>query len=152
MTSLKNERVSRDNIYYVYHHVDPLTGTKVYTGHGCKARAWTCNSSQGKTYIGGHRKPEHADWCLGLMKMGFTPADWVHIAKGGMSKSDACKLEHEFINKERPRFNYQIGDISCLSQTDKSLASELREDGLSYNNIAERLGVSTMTIWRYLNG
>lgn len=141
-----------NDIYYVYEHVEPITDEVVYIGHGCLERAWTCRSGRGKTYSGGHRKPEHSDWCLELMNSGLTPADWVKILYQGLCKSEANKLEHKLIDKYRPRFNYQIGDNYKLSDVERAKAFDLRESGLYYHQIGIELGVSTMTIWRYLNG
>lgn len=141
-----------DKIYYVYQHVEPVTDQLMYIGHGCRERAWACRPGRGKTYSGGHRKPEHADWCLELMQSGCTPDDWVQIVKQGLTKDEAKILEYELINEHRPIFNYQIGDNFKLSQEQRNTAFEMRETGLYYNKIAENLGVSTMTIWRYLNG
>lgn len=141
----------KDKIYYVYQHTEPITDQLMYIGHGCRERAWVCRSGLGKGHSGGHRKPEHSDWCLTLMEAGCTPDDWVQIVKQGLSKAEAKTLEYELINEHRPVFNYQIGDSYKLSKEDRDKAYELREDGLFYNQIAAQLGVSTMTIWRYLN-
>lgn len=141
-----------DKIYYVYEHIDPITKERVYIGHGCRERAWTCRPGRGKKYGGGHRKPEHSAWCDDLMLQGATPNDWVVILNQGLFKSEAKTLESNLLNDFRPVFNYQLGDNFKLTEDQYQLAIKMRRDRCTYDVIAKHIGVSAMTIWRRLNG
>ena len=151
------EKILLDNysecIHYVYHHMDPVTKELVYIGHGCKSRAWIMGTSIASVGKYGHRKEPHQEWLERLTNEGFTPADWVVILFQNLTKSKACQLEQDLIRRHTPRFNSPLGKKQLiLSAEDVTFAKDLREEGMSYYNVAKELGVSTMCLWRAING
>jgi DNA invertase Pin-like site-specific DNA recombinase len=74
------------------------------------------------------------------------------ITDKNLTKQQACEREYELIKELNPRFNKPYG-VPCVLVGDKlNEAKKLREEGLYYSQIAEALNVSTMTVWRALNG
>jgi hypothetical protein len=135
-----------NEIHYVYYHIDPRTDEIVYVGHGSYERAWVCRTT------GPGRSIEHATWCKELMGAGYTPQDWVRIHIWSLSKDKAKKLEAIKIKEDAPRFNQSMGAPKKLDPDQIKEAEYLRDDaGWMYNEIAEKLGVSTMTVWRAIN-
>lgn len=136
-----------DEIYYVYSHVDPRDDEVIYVGHGCRGRAWIHGSK--RTCL---RDQDHLSHLEDLTLNGFLASDWVEVLVSGISKSKACKVEQEFIRDLRPRYNKQMG-LSTLKVTEAMFSTmvELREDGMSYKEIGEIIGVSIMTAYRALN-
>ena len=134
-----------NSVYYVYLHVDPITDEIMYVGHGYKDRAWICGSTT--------RSQEHQDWYMNLVNDGYLPTDIVEIIHTGKTKPEACVLEQEYIRKIKTPFNKPQG-LSVLKMDQELLAKaqELREEGKFYREIAEELNLSTMTIYRALNG
>ena len=139
-------------IHYVYKHVDPTNGDLTYIGHGKFERAWRCSTS-GNQINYGHRSVDYSEKILGWLLEGFTPNDWVTIIQGGLSKSSANKLEQELIRELNPIYNKRMGQ-SLLKMSSKELefCQHLRSQNFSYENIAKRVGHSTMCVWRALNG
>lgn len=80
---------------------------------------------------------------------GLPPNAWVVITHAGLFKSEACLIENELIHMERPKFNRSIRRNKKLNG---SKAKEYREAGMYYSEIANKLDVSAMTVWRFLNG
>lgn len=135
------------SIFYVYFHTDPETGEIVYVGKGSRGRAWHCAESNS-------RGKEHALWMTDLIKRGFTPDSWVTIVESGLTKEKAFALENDLTwgMETFPKFNSKH-DFACkLNDEDLSKALLLRNQNLSYDKIAKTLNVSTMTIYRVLNG
>ena len=133
------------NIYYVYTHTDPETNEIVYIGKGSRGRAWHCAESNS-------RGEEHALWMNKLIHQGFTPDAWVTLIESALSEEESYKLERELIEKHKPKYNSR-GDAACkLSSFDLEEIKFWRERGLSYEKIAEKVGFSTMTVFRAYNG
>lgn len=133
--------------YYVYQHVHPETKEVVYVGHGTGGRAWSC----------GHkglpiRSERHRKWLDGLLNTGKHPGEFVEIVASSLSKDDAKRVENELIYAIRPIFNLSIRNKNLkLTPNRYKEAVRLRDEGLSYENIAKRMGLSSMTIYRGLN-
>ena len=135
-------------IYYVYKHTDPRTDELIYIGHGCRGRAWIHGSE--KTVL---RSTDHLAHLEAMTQEGFIATDWVEVVNSGLSKKDACKIEQELIRELQPTYNKPQGKhLLKLSKDQLDLCKELREQGLFYHQIAEEVGVSTMTVYRALNG
>jgi hypothetical protein len=134
-------------IYYVYIHVDPRDDQLLYIGHGCRSRAWIHGS--GGTQL---RSSEHLGHLESMTNDGFIASDWVEIIYQGLDKSSACKIEQRLIRELKPRYNKPQG-LQNL-KVDQGLFDRflsLREEGLSYKEIGEVTGVSTMTVYRAVN-
>jgi len=143
-----NNYLPTDYIYYVYKHIDPRTKELLYIGHGCRGRAWIHGSR--KTCL---RSQEHLDHLEEMTHDGFTPDDWVFIQHRKMTKSNACRLENELIRQLNPKYNKPQGKhLLKITPETYELCSLLRQEGLYYNQIADEVGVSTMTVYRALNG
>jgi DNA invertase Pin-like site-specific DNA recombinase len=83
---------------------------------------------------------------------GFVPSDWVRVLHSGLDKPDACKIEQDLIRKMKPRYNKPQGKSALkITPEQYQLAQEMREDGKFYHEIADEIGVSTMTVYRALN-
>ncbi len=134
-----------NKVYYVYLHLDPISDEIMYVGHGYKDRAWICGSTT--------RSSDHQKWYMRLIEAGYLPTDIVEIVDSKLSKTEACFKEQEYIRELKTPFNKPQG-LSLLKVDDEMLcqARMLRAEGLSYKDIAELLGVSTMTIYRAING
>jgi hypothetical protein len=134
-------------IYYVYKHEDPRSGEIIYVGHGSRGRAWTHGSKH--TVL---RSQEHLDHLESMTQEGFVPSDWVHIYVSGLTKADACAIEQDMIRKIKPRYNKPQGKSALkITPEQYKLAQEMREGGKYYHEIADEIGVSTMTVYRALN-
>ena len=143
-----NNYLPTDYIYYVYKHVDPRSDELIYIGHGCRGRAWTHGSD--KSVL---RSQEHLAHLESMTVDGFVPPHWVHIIHSGILKSDACKIEQELIRELNPKYNKPQGKQNLkLTPEQYNLCSEMRDDGMFYHQIANEIGVSTMTVYRALNG
>jgi len=143
-----NNYLPTDYIYYVYKHTDPRYDELIYIGHGCRGRAWTHGSD--KSVL---RSKEHLARLESMTVDGFHAGDWVCILHSGLTKSDACKLEQELIRELKPTYNKPQGKhLLKLTPEQFALCQEMREDGMFYHAIAEEIGVSTMTVYRALNG
>lgn len=135
-------------IYYVYKHTDPRTQELIYLGHGCRSRAWIHGSKL--TCL---RSQPHLDHLEEMVQDGFNANDWVELLFTGMTKEAANAKEQELIRTLRPRYNVPQGKQSLkLTPEQFSLCKVMREEGLFYHKIAEEVGVSTMTVYRALNG
>lgn len=136
-----------NDIYYVYAHEDPRNNEVLYVGHGCRGRAWIHGSK--RTCL---RSQDHLDKLEYLTSIGYLADDWVSILHKGMSKSEACQVEQSLIRELKPKFNTQMGlKILKVSEEVFSSISTLRDDGMSYKDIGECVGLSTMTVYRALN-
>lgn len=143
-----NNYLPTDYIYYVYKHTDPRNGELIYIGHGCRGRAWTHGSD--RTVL---RSQEHLARLESMTADGFHAGDWVCIVHSGLSKSDACKIEQALIRDLKPTYNKPQGKhLLKLTPEQFMLCQEMRNDGMFYHDIADEIGVSTMTIYRALNG
>lgn len=134
--------------YYVYEYIDEH-GAVVYVGQGLAGRAWHCGYMKGDTQ-------ERKDWKDEQIEKGRLPCDWVVIVERGLTKSAAREREILLIRELQPFLNKHHTDHYTPSykkwtesQTEESIL--LRENGLSYRQIAENFGVATMTVWRNLN-
>lgn len=129
--------------YYVYKHVDPLTKSIIYIGHGKLDRAWTFRPTT-------LNQISHYEHLIELSNAGYTPQDWVKLHKTKLTKEQAKDLEKRLIYKHQPIYNKQRG-IGSLTNKDKiNMARNLRNTGLSYTEIAKKMGLkSSMTAWRY---
>lgn len=142
-----NNYLPTDYIYYVYKHIDPRTGELIYIGHGCRGRAWIHGSK--RTCL---RSQDHLDHLESMISDGLIPSDWVHIVIQGISKKYAATLEQELIRELSPTYNKPQGKhLLKLTPETYRLCQELRDEGLFYNQIADEVGVSTMTVYRALN-
>jgi hypothetical protein len=145
---MTNNYLSTDFIYYVYQHKDPITDEIIYIGHGCRGRAWTHGSD--KTVL---RSQEHLAHLEKMTREGFIPSDWVSILISGLLKTDACKREQEYIRTLQPTYNKPQGKQNLkLTPEQFTLCQKMREDNMFYHQIADEIGVSTMTVYRALNG
>jgi predicted DNA-binding protein (UPF0251 family) len=135
-------------IYYVYKHTDPRTQELIYIGHGARGRAWTHGSK-----LTALRSQEHLAHLEDMVYSGYNPCDWVALIYKGLTKEAACKQEQEFIRSLKPRYNLPQGkQLLKLTPEQFELCKVMREEGLFYHDIAKEVGVSTMTIYRALNG
>lgn len=90
---------------------------------------------------------------MSLIDAGYLPTDIVEVIQKGLTKKQACVIEQSYIRQVRPYFNKPQGR-SLLKLNEEALhqARALRTEGMFYKDIAEILNVSTMTIYRALNG
>lgn len=146
---------------YVYLHVDPRDGSVRYIGKGSKGRAWACGFSKSAKAKGsgryGNRTEEHNDWINGLLAEGYIPSDWVQIVRAKLTSAEALRLEKQLIKvSEQSKLLFNITDTSvkckALSEDAFREAQSLRAQGMSYDNIAQQLGVSVMPLYRALKG
>ena len=135
--------------HYVYSYRD-YDGNIVYVGHGCDSRAWFCGAMTGDT-------KERQEWKKEQLRGGRLPCDWVVIEERNLTKEEASNLETKMIKGAQPilnRLHTNHYNPSFKKWTDEhtEVARELRDQGYSYKKIAENLDVTTMTVWRNLNG
>jgi excinuclease UvrABC nuclease subunit len=132
--------------YYVYTHRDPITQEVVYVGRGRRDRAWQCRSSQ-------RMFPAHVEWLEKKLDDGWlTMDDIVTIEAKGMWKEDATLIENELIEKHKPPFNRKLGiPFKLIDEQAWEARAFYYEGGWSYKELAEKYGVSTMTMWRAIN-
>lgn len=139
-------------IHYVYYHKHPESGKILYVGHGRNERAWRCTTSGDSKHYG-HRSAEYSELLLDLQLRGYIPTDWVRVYKRGLTKAEACALEQKITHEFKPEFNKPLG-LTNLKIKGELLrkARELRESGMFYSDISKQLNISTMAVWRALNG
>ncbi len=140
---------------YVYLHRDPLTKEIKYVGKGTGGRAWACTWSQIGGPRRGNRSEDHQNWLSSLFDSGFTMGDIAEIIAQGLTNEHAQIIEKKELEKydKKNLFNlYTIKSLLVLTKDQLSYADILREEGCSYSHIGEVLRVSTMTIYRALNG
>ena len=135
-------------VYYVYFHTDPDTQEVMYIGFGTGERAWIgrCNN---------RNNSEHVEWLASQQAKLRTPDEYVSIEFKSFDKNEALAKERELIEDLAPKFNYTGKWEWCMVLNEEQLKSAryLRDEtGLSYKAIATEIGVSTMTIYRALNG
>jgi hypothetical protein len=136
-------------MYYVYVHYDPATEDWVYIGHGKGSRAWYFNGGESNSA----RSVAHNTWCQAMCNLGYLPTEFVTVLERGLTKEQACLLEQRLIREERTAFNAIIGQGILKMTPDKvALCRQLREKGVAYGVIAKEIGLSTMAVWRALNG
>lgn len=138
--------MDEDKQFYVYSYRDD-EDNPVYIGHGCKGRAWHCGYMRGDSL-------ERAEWKTMQLSKGLLPCDWVHIERRGLTKQEARDLEKSLIRDIEPELNKHHNrnyNFSVVSQDEINRWIKLRNDGLSYKDIAETSEFHTMTIWRALN-
>ena len=101
----------------------------------------------------GHRTKEHAEHLETLTEVGFVASDWVQILVKGKTKEEAHEIERRIIEDRKPRFNLKQG-LANLKITKETMEEmkKLRAIPRSYSTIAKQVGLSTMTVWRALNG
>lgn len=128
--------------HYVYTHRVPETEEVIYVGMGTSNRAWLMGS--------GHRNPDHKEYLLELLKEGYLPYDWVRIEVRSCSKQEARDIEVSLIKKYDPYFNSQKGIGSYVNQEQKEQVKQLKSQGKLNTEISKILGISLMTVWRYL--
>lgn len=130
--------------YYVYHHINPETEEIVYIGIGTRDRAWQYQN----------RQDDHKQWLDRLFNEGFTLDAIVEVQETNISKDMALAIELESINRIKPKFNrnFRRNGVCKLDEAMLEKALCMRENGFYYTEIAEVLGVATMTIHRALNG
>ena len=142
---------------YVYHHIDPDTRQVRYIGCGSRGRAWACTyspDSEGKGRYG-NRSKEHNEWLNMLFAAGYTMGDIVHIVDKALIRKDALALEKGEIGRHdmADLFNRPYGrGLLILTEDQLKTARQLRGTSFSYERIGNELNVSTMTIYRALNG
>ena len=130
--------------HYVYVYKE---GTDtVYVGMGQKGRAWHCGYMRGET-------EERQTWKEEQIAKGKLPCDWVTVVERGLSKAEAKELEAFMIKEIKPRLNKIHNPYYDHSRTplDLNKIKQLRKAGVSYAQIALKLGVSTMTVYRQFN-
>ena len=130
--------------YYVYVYKEE--GNAVYVGMGQKGRAWHCGYMRGDT-------EERQAWKVEQTTRGKLPCDWVTIVERGLTKAEAKELEEFMIAEIKPKLNKLHNPNYDHSRTplDIKKIKQLRKAGLSYANIALKLGTSTMTVYRQFN-
>lgn len=138
-----------DNIYYVYTHVDPITGELVYVGKGCGGRAWDVTRNRGQ-------HSEHLSWMKSLMNQGFIPSDWVNIIKKNLLDKEAREKEIELIHSiGLIRFNRQTGENQHQSKLTNDQAVEIfkivSKDKTQIGELANKYNVSRAAIYMILN-
>jgi len=142
-----------NSIYYVYVHYDPVTSKPVYVGMGQKGRAWAITNSGGSNAAYGHRCKEHYHWFLQCEEKGYTLDELVSIESKNLSKDQALEEERQLIDTLKPLFNKKQGLKNLkITEDNYHAALAMRDDGMSYSAIAQELGLSTMTVYRALNG
>ena len=132
------------NAYYVYVYKE---GTDtVYVGMGQKGRAWHCGGMKGDT-------EERQAWKEEQIAKGKLPCDWVTVVERGLSKAEAKELEEFMIAEIKPKLNRHHNPNYDHRRTplDLNKIKQLRKAGVSYAQIALKLGVSTMTVYRQFN-
>lgn len=131
--------------FYVYLHVHPTTDKIMYVGYGSGGRGWVCSSTSRKN-------KDHFDWIRNLLKDGKTPDQFVTVVKRDLSMKEADELERKLIKQHQPPFN-RIFVQSQTSLTKKQCASiaRLRKRNVSYEKIAQRVGTTAMSVWRFVN-
>ena len=130
--------------YYVYVYKE---GTDtVYVGMGQKGRAWHCGYMRGDT-------EERQAWKEEQIAKGKLPCDWVTVVERGLSKAEAKELEEFMIAEIKPKLNRHHNPNYDHRRTplDLNKIKQLRKAGVSYAQIALKLGVSTMTVYRQFN-
>ena len=132
------------NIYYVYHHVDPITSEIVYVGKGCHGRAWDVTRCR-------NTHKEHQDWMKELCVLGYIPTDWVKIEHKNLSENEALRLEKEYFHtKGQPIFNRQSGEKNHQSKITDEQAREIylltKQKTMLHREIADLYGISRTAV------
>jgi len=131
--------------YYVYTHEDPESGEVFYVGIGTYDRPYD---------IAKARKKEHKEMLVGLCDKGFLMSDVVNVILTTTDKELAKDQERGSISSLRPRFNKSNNPSYAKSQYEKkydmSYMKELKDEGHSFVQVAEKMNLTTMTVWRAL--
>lgn len=140
--------------WYVYEHFDPITNETRYVGVGTLNRAWTMQKPNNTPSRGGGRTEEHYAWLMSLAFLGFTGDQFVRIIARGLTKKEAHGLEKRVVAgyKADRLFNSNAVHGLALNAEQLQQAELLRGEGLSHAIIAQRIGTSTMTVYRALTG
>lgn len=118
------------NLYYVYTHRRPETGEIFYVGMGQKSRAWDCSM----------RNSDHKQVLLDYISRGYIPEDFVQIESRNMTLEEARALERQML-MALPNDGLLNKVLARLSKAELTEISSLYESGLSYTDIADRLGI-----------
>lgn len=140
--------------WYVYEHFDPITNETRYVGVGTLNRAWNMQKPSSNATRNGGRTEEHYAWLMSLAGVGFTGDQFVRIIARGLTKKEAHGLEKRIVAgyKADRLFNSDMVHGLVLNAEQLQRAELLRSEGLSHAIIAQRIGTSTMTIYRALTG
>lgn len=125
--------MTKMDLYYVYHHVDPRTNKAVYVGLGQYDRAWCIRKNQ--------RGKNHVEWIEEMYSLGYTLNDIVFIVENQISKEQASKIEKQHIEDLSPIFNKLLNPDHwhINRQVDKAMClffKALHEMGYGYQRIA----------------
>lgn len=137
--------------YYVYLHVDPITGETVYVGKGTLGRAWDVTRVRKKHHH------EHCSWMLSLSEQGYLPTDWVHILERNLTEDEAFSKEKEYLhNNGKLKFNRQSGEDNYQAKLTDSQAREIYKlanfDKLKHKEIADKYKVSRTCVSMIASG
>lgn len=125
------------NVFYVYYHRDPETRVVKYVGKGSGNRAWAVTD----------RSRSHREWLKALLRKGVNLQDIIEIVVQNLSQDDAFDLERKHIAEQRPCFN--VATAGAIAQESVELWKAWRQEGLTYQEIADRTGsISAHTVKR----
>lgn len=142
----------KKNPYYVYSHFDPRTNEILYVGMGKGSRAYATKTVKTKQANYGHRSPEHSTHLDILLDEGYIPHEWIKFHYRDCIKEDALELEKLEQKELKPKYNRKFGaKILKFDLKDIKKIWGLRNQGLSYKNIAKEMGCSIMVAHRILN-
>ncbi len=138
--------------YYVYEHFHPETKKVVYIGKGTGGRAWSYGYSKSKTQNRGNRTKEHQAWMNELFERGYTPDQFVRVVKRGLTNKEALSLELAMLDESKYAGLFNKITPTKITREQVSNGRHLVALGDSYATAAKKLDLSTMTLWRALNG
>lgn len=118
------------NLYYVYTHRHPETREIFYVGMGQKSRAWDSST----------RNRDHKKVLLDYMLQGYIPEDFVQIEARNLTFDEARNLEKETL-MALPNDGLVNKVLARLSKAELGEIASLYDSGLSYTDIADRLGI-----------
>lgn len=138
--------------YYVYEHFDPDTFDTLYVGMGRGSRAYATKTTKAKQAAYGHRSPEHSKHLDELMLCEYLPHEWIKFHYRNLEKKEALVLEKQLIKSLKPMYNRSTGATQLKFNKDQVIEMKsLRDDGLYYSQIAEKMGCSPMVAHRIVN-
>lgn len=144
-TNVMLEELKKQDIYYVYVHVDPETGVVMYVGMGSLERAWTIRP---RTY-----NNSHLLWLYEQMNKGYLPNDWVAIEFKGLTRAEALANEQLLIKQLGPKFNCTNSwSAKKYSEEEIKIWIKLRAESKTFKAISDERKVSPMVVMRALNG
>lgn len=131
-------------IFYIYEHRHPITNECVYIGSGMGGRAWEAPKN---------RSENHSKWLDDVFDEGFDIDQVVKIIARRLVSTDARRMENELIRENSPKFNKTVRHPALKWSIDQyNEAVSLRNEGYSYANIADKIGLTAMTVFRGLTG